>query len=245
MGQVKVEAFEQQPPVIQVSGAEPAVFFSLGQSSGVAEEYGADFFWESKLGKVGVQRKEFPGDFLSSMQDPSGRMNLELLKMQSLDVKVLMIEGEQRANWANSGELWDGRHPRRYTLTQHRNYLASIQLFRGLQVQRTKDKWDSMEFIKGFYHWTMADEHHALDYRPAAKTEGFWDTLSNEDYQKWFLQSLPLVGPKRAKAIIETLGFPFRMTLNSPNDLMEVPGIGGLLAQRIWDMFHKLEARNA
>ena len=225
-----------------VSRAEPSVFFTLGESSGLPEEYGADFYWESPLGKVGVQRKEFPGDFLSSMQDRSGRMNLELLKMQSLDVKVLMIEGEQRARWTNDGTLMAGHHPLRYTIDQHRNYLASIQLFRGLQVQRTHDKWDSMRFLESFKQWTLAKDHHALDYRPAAQTEGFWDTLSNEDYQKWFLQSLPLVGPVRAKNIIKTLGFPFRLTINGPNDLMEVPGIGGLLAQRIWDMFHKLEA---
>lgn len=228
-----------------ISGAEhDRAFYDMGVVSNLPEEYGADFFWESPMGKVGIQRKAFPADWRASMAD--GRLNRELLQMQALDVRVLVIEGEQRAKWSNTGHLMEQYTQQRYTIEQHRNLLASIGIHRGVVVQHTTGTQDTRRFIEDFKTWTMKEEHHALDMRPAAKPkestgEGFWDVVGNRDFQRYFLMSFYFIGPKRADAILDHFhGLPFRLTCTL-DELMEIPGFGAVLAKRFMDVFQTYE----
>jgi ERCC4-type nuclease len=228
-----------------VSGAEhDRTFHDMGVVSNLPEEYGADFFWESPMGKVGVQRKAFPGDWRASMAD--GRLNRELLQMQALDVRVLVIEGEQRAKWSLGGNLMEQFTAQRYTKEQHRNLQASIGIHRGVVIEHTNDTRDTRTFIEDFKAWTMKDEHHALDMRPAAKPKdstgaGFWDVVGNRDFQRYFLMSFYFIGPKRADAILDHFhGLPFQLTC-SFEELCEIPGFGPVLAKRFMDVFNHYE----
>jgi len=227
-----------------VSPAEPARFYNLGEVSSGPEECGVDFMWKSKMGLVGVQRKQFPGDFLASIHD--GRLNREFLQMSALDIKVLAIEG--RGNWTSDGELieqWGGKDKlrrRQWNRTTHRNYLASIQILKGIVVQQTENMQDTHSFLEDFQAWTNKEEHLALEVRPAAKPANYWDEISNRDFQRYLLQSLPIIGPKLAEAILDHLGQIFHLDV-TVEELLEVPGIGPERARRIYEVFHKMEAK--
>lgn len=227
--------------LILVSPAEPKTLWKLGDVDPLPEEFGVDFMWASPLGKVGVQRKQFPGDFLASVHD--GRLNTEYLQMQALDVRVLLIEGEGK--WSMDGELiesWgahDRQRQRRWNRTTHRNYLSSVQIFKGVTVQHSKGLQDTERFIKDFFIWSQKADHIGLDARPAAQAMGYWANISNEDYQRYLLQSLPIIGPKLAQAILDHLGQIFTINVTY-EQLLEVPGIGPSRATRIMDVFKKV-----
>lgn len=219
-----------------VSPTEPAVFVDTldWTVDNLPETYGVDFLWMSTLGLVGIQRKEFPSDFLASIHD--GRLGSEAFgKMAQLDLCVLLLEGQPR--WTSEGNvIHASRREVRWTRTQHRNYLTSVQL-RGVQVNWSEDKWDTVQFIMDLYRWTQKDHHNSLITRPTPESN--WGHISNRAFQRHFLMSLPRIGPVLADSIIDTLGFPFALTVTA-EDLLEVPGVGPTLAANIVKVFREV-----
>lgn len=215
-----------------VAPTEPAQFKPLGISSMIPEDYGVDFLWQSSLGLVGVQRKQFPSDFLASVHD--GRLNREYSMMKELDFAVLMLEGQAR--FTTEGLLIRDRSDKRnpWTRAQHRNYLHSVQL-RGVQIAYTDSIGDSCQYLLDLQVWTDKVDHHSLDTRPGPTGSG-WARVTNRDYQLHVIQGLPGIGPKQAKAIIDTIGFPFGLYVGV-EELMTVPGIGRKKAEQILRVF--------
>lgn len=217
-----------------VSPTEPEALRAIGAVSLLPEEYGADIMWNSKLGLVGVQRKEFPSDFLASVQD--GRLNMQLAQMKALDVAILMLEGRQ--NWTTEGQLIRSSYGRRdsWDRNQHRNYLMSVQL-RGVSIQTTDSLPDTIFCINALRRWSNKAKHGALDNRPAAPGPQ-WGTTSNEDFVKYLYKSLPGINAVLADALFEHLGMIFRLDV-SEDDLKSVPGIGKGRASKIIRVFER------
>ena len=217
-----------------ISPTEPKALHDLGVISNLPEDYGVDIMWSSKLGTVGVQRKVFPSDFLSSMKD--GRLTKEYLQMKGLDLAILLLEG--KPNWTTDGELYGsyGNTGRSYawSRTQHRNYLTSVQL-RGIQIQTSDSITDTIDYLNGLRLWTDKGDHSSLDRRPSGATSS--DTyyrISNPDYVRWWYQSLPRVGPRQASVIYDKLGVIFGLTVTEEDLIMAV---GPALAKRIVEVF--------
>lgn len=212
-----------------IAPTEPSKLRDIGVTSMLSEEYGADVFWESLLGKVGIQRKAFPSDFFSSATD--GRLMEQVSRMQDLDVAILLIEGRQF--WTADGYLTNS-YREGWRKSQFQNYLIGVQM-RGVMVAYTTDLDDTISFIHGFHEYSEKHSHTSLDYRPHTR-RGPWDRLSNREYRSYFLQSLPQTGPKRAEGVLDALGFPF--TVSVPwEEFLEVPGIGPAWVDRVRKVF--------
>lgn len=222
-----------------IAPTEPDALKALGLVKLLPEEYGVDVMWESELGKVGVQRKVFPGDFLASVHD--GRLNKEFAQMKALDVAYLLLEGRSETGaWTTEGELVRDRAGKRWpwNRTQHRNFLASVQL-RGIGVLHSDDLRDTCTLVQRLRLWTDKRDHHSLDSRPGARGD-LWGQVSNADYQDHILQGIPGIGPKQAAAIRQHLGFPLCLRDGIDRDrLMEVPGIGKGKADKIMRVFRR------
>lgn len=219
-----------------IAPTEPASLKSIGAVSLLPEEYGADILWQSKAGTVGVQRKEFPGDFLASVHD--GRLGQQILMMKSLDMGVLLLEGRQ--NWTMEGQLVRTQHGTGqrwgWDRTQHRNYLASVQA-QGIQVHYSDSLADTIDFTLSLQKWTDKGDHTSVSSRPAASGPQ-WAKLTNADYVQYLYQSFPGIGPKQAKALYDHLGMIFTLAIGE-EELTSVPGIGKGRAGKIIRMFGK------
>src|SRR3990167_6796497 len=93
---------------------------------------GADVLIATRLGLVGVQRKEVR-DLVASVKGE--RLAKELGQMQHLDLAVLVVEGEPR--WTADGQLLDDHV--RWTRRQHHGTLLSIQAA-GVWLATTRDQ---------------------------------------------------------------------------------------------------------
>lgn len=215
-----------------VSPQEPKEFYVMGAVSSLPEEYGCDFLWDSELGLVGVQRKKFPNDFLPSIHD--GRLQREYGMMQSLDVAVLLLEGQ--GNWTLDGELIAGRDEAgyRWTRQQHRNYLTSVMM-KGIQVHTTDSKSDTMVFLSDLKSWSNKKDHTGLDRRPKPKGDR-WGKLTNADYLSHLYQSFKGVGPKQAVALIQRWGVILKPTITE-EELTQTPGWGKVRARQFMEVF--------
>lgn len=222
------------PTPLFIAPTEPHDLKAIGISTLLPEQYGVDIYWESELGKCGIQRKRFPDDFLASVFD--GRLAREYAMMKELDLAVLLLEG--KGQWTTDGTLIRPINGKRWgwTLTQHRNYLASVQL-RGIQVHTSQSLRDTASFIHDMCVWSNKPGHQGLDNRPGPRgSGGYWGDITNEDYQLHMLQGLPGVSGILARAILDTIGFPFGLNVTM-EQLMSVPGIGKGKAAKIMKVF--------
>jgi ERCC4-type nuclease len=218
-----------------VSSTEPKAIRELGVSSKLPEEYGVDIMWQSKLGSIGIQRKQFPSDFLSSRSDR--RLYNEFQMMKQLDLPILLLEGKQ--DWTTDGELYgshgNAKRTWAWSREQHRHYLASVQM-RGIQVHTSDSIADTIRFVNGMRVWSDKGDHLSLDRKPNRTGSGLYFTTENADYVRSLYQEFPGVGPKQAGMIYKYLGVILRLTVTE-DELMSVPGIGKGIATKIMGVF--------
>src|SRR5215467_6397845 len=205
-----------------VSPTEPAPFRVLGQTSSVPEMYGVDFLlFAPGVGKVGVQRKEV-ADLVASLLDD--RLSKEVLQSRSLDLKMLIVEGN--IAWTNDGFLLGTRSP--LTRAQFLGILWSLQS-EGFWITCSDSTTDSIELLSLYARWIAKPEHKSLLSRKKSP-KNLYGTRGSEDWQIHFLQGLPGLGYERAKAVVEYYGgLPLAWT----GTLSAVPGIGVQLSTRL------------
>lgn len=221
--------------VLYCAPTEPPELKAKGISTLLPEEFGVDYMWECTMGRVGVQRKRFPDDFLASVHD--GRLNREYAMMKELDLAVLLLEG--KGMWTTDGQLIRPQNGKRWSwnLAQHRAYCASVQLH-GVQVHTSSDIGDTGTFIDTLRMWSDKADHNSLFVRPGPRgSGGYWGDITNEDYQLHMHQGLPGVGPKLAKALLDELGFIFTLGVTR-EQLMSVKGMGKGKADKIMKVFN-------
>lgn len=201
-----------------ISPTEPKTLRDIGVVDMMPEEYGSDIFWESERGSVGVQRKVIPDDFFASVQD--GRLAKQITQMQRLDFRILILEGQ--CYWSSEGNLMDQFY-NHWTKDNYSLHLLNIQM-KGILVAFTESLTETIRFVRRLPGWLEKASGYSLEYRPHAE-KSQWGTREAEDYQSYFLQGIPRTGPKTARAIIETVGFPFSLNVTE-EELLSVPGVG-------------------
>lgn len=208
-----------------IAPTEPAALKALGRSSTIPEIHGVDILWaERGRGLIGVQRKEFPGDFLASVND--GRLAKELAQMQSLDTSVLILEG--RGTWTTDGTLV---HPwgQPWTRSAHRRYLCTVRSM-GVWVEWSDSLDDTALVLEDLRAWHAKPKHHSAQQRPGPKRNG-WGQVDERAYAIHLIQGVDGVGPELAERIYDTVGMPFGLRVTE-DDLRGVHGMGKVKARK-------------
>ena len=212
-----------------ISGTEPPQIKALGKVSAVPERYGCDILIVQGLARTGVQRKQFPADLLSSLAD--GRLYTQLPKMAELDRSLLILEGY--GSWTLDGELVDYA---RFTKSQLYGLIYSLAFEFGVQILTVRDIKDTCAAVKSLEAWAMKPKHTSLRTRPGPQRDS-WGGLGDREYASHFLQGLPGVGVELAGRIFDHFGkVPIKWDLEGVKDLLAVPGIGKVKAQKIWEV---------
>ena len=202
-----------------ISPTEPQRLRELGTTSSIPEKHGADFLILGKQYRIGVQRKQFPGDLLASLAD--GRLYGQLPLISELEQAIVLIEGYGK--WTEDGELIsDDFH--RFTITQMYGLFNTIMFEFGIPVYQVKDIAATEDYLTILEGWAGKDKHQSLKSRPGPEGDS-WGT-SEKHHAQHILQGFPGVGPELAARIIERFdGVPLAWTATIM-ELMEVPGIG-------------------
>lgn len=204
-----------------ISSTEPKTLRELGTSSTLPEKYGVDFMFVSRIGRVGIQRKEI-NDLIGSLRD--GRFSKELGQMRSLDLGIVMIEGTPQ--WSRDGFLLSVRS---FTQAQWDGVLFSIQA-EGLWLVRTSGISETARSLLNLEKW-LSKERHGIRTRP--KVQGEWGTASNREWGVHILQGFPGIGVDTAGNIYDHFGgVPLRWDCGR-DDLQEVKGVGKGRAEKM------------
>lgn len=218
---------------ILCSPTEPEFFRNQlsAKISSQVEEHGVDFLWWVQGGKrLGVQRKQFPSDFINSLHD--GRLVKEVQQMNKLDIKVLVVEGY--GVWSTEGELIDEHHERRFQQSALYSILATFQILHQINVWQVRDQHETVRVIRSLQRWGEKENHSSLQRRPGPRTD-HWGNRNSEAWALHMLQSIDGVGPGLAANIYAKWGLPLRWTLEGAEMLEKVPGIGKAKAKKIWE----------
>lgn len=204
-----------------VSPTEPKVLRDLGRVDLLPENYGCDFLYATKIGFVGVQRKEI-SDLVASVQ--TGRLQNQLAKMKQLERGVVLIEGEVR--WTNEDILVGNSY---WTLSQHLGVLWSIQLD-NFWIASTSSLQHTTKWLALFGRWLALNKTEGLVNRQKVKSS--WGTKDSRDWVIGVLSQFDGINHVLAGRIYDTLGVPFKWTVTA-DELTAVDGIGKKKAERM------------
>lgn len=204
-----------------VSPAEPPILRRLGETSFVVEEYGADFLIVGEAGIVGLQRKQFPGDFLSSVTD--GRLHTVVMRLTATTLPLILLEGQPQ--WTQDGSLLNTHGPdlNRATLRAMEWSLATA----GIGVQWSDGLADTAEYINTLMKWWAKDTHNGFATRPGPPRKNeFGKPLPAREWAMHVLQGFDGVGPSLAGRIYDEFKrLPLRWDVTK-DELSSVHGLG-------------------
>lgn len=216
-----------------ISPSEPPRLKELGKVSSIPEQHGSDFIILSERGRLGVQRKKFPEDLLSSLSD--GRLYEQLPQMKTLERGLVIIEGYGK--WTAEGELFGMR---RFTYAQLIGLFATIMFEFGFPVIWLRDIKHTIKALVALEAWCGKKKHTSLLRRAGPKSDA-WGRISSEAWAAHLVQSFPGMGPVMATTFNEYFdGPPLQWTVTK-EQMMEVPGIGKGRAEALIEALQREE----
>lgn len=213
-----------------ISPSEPKQLRDIGTTSSKPEKFGADILIPARDTLTGIQRKQFPDDFLSSLDD--GRLYDQLPKMQALGRRLLLFEGSGR--WTQDGELISNNW-HKFNNDQLLSISFTIQFEFNVAIAWVKSLDETINLLTKLDSWCNKARHDSLRRRPGPGKSS-WGTVDSDAWQSHLLQSFQGIGPGVADKIIEYFGrVPLGWELSGYEELMEVPGVGKKTAIKLWE----------
>jgi len=125
---------------------------------------------------------------------------------------------------------------------------VTFEMKGGVMFRRTSNKPETCRFIQALYTWWTEkewDQHKShLRFRTVQADAAILTPLDPSNPQhlvRLMAKELKLVGWEKAREISNRFGSMAALLEAGPKELMEVPGIGSLLAHRIWRVLHGLK----
>ena len=194
-----------------------------GQSHISPEIWGVDVLGDGCC-YWGVQRKQFPEDFMASTRD--GRLAREVALMQKLGAAFLVLEG-------------DITDTRGWTEVGLRTYLRTISLM-GIVVEVTPDLQRTADLCNEIADYFKADKKHgSVKERPKQIPKDSWGNHSRRAEQEYLLQGFGGIGMETAKKILDHFG---RLPLTwdcTKKDMEAIPGLGPKTIEKLWSVLQK------
>jgi Fanconi anemia group M protein len=170
--------------------------------------------------RVAVERKT-SSDFLSSMID--GRLFRQIEELKSnFRSPLLIIEG--------NGLFNDERkiHPNAI-----RGALASISIDYGVPILVTENNMETAEML-----FAIA-KREQLERNKSVAVRGRKAKRSANEMQEYLVSGLPKINRAKARALLKHFGTPERVFTATQEELVQVGGIGPLLAKKIRRLVQK------
>ncbi len=221
-----------------MSPTEPKRLKGLGKVSSIPENHGADFLILGRTYRIGVQRKQFPSDFVASIGD--GRLYGQLPLLSELDKAVLVIEGHGK--WTEDGELITDSKYDYITIQQFHGLLFSIMFEFGIPSIWVGSMKDTEDILLNLEAWAAKTKHTSLRSR-AGPNKSSWGTTSEQHMARHLMQGFPGVGQELAGRIVTKFeGVPLTWTVGM-DEMQEVEGLGPKKAKAMYDALGSVSSK--
>lgn len=263
VGKSSVSKPVPKPPLILCSGQERLPYREAcnGEISGICEPNGLDYLWTGSIsGKTwGVQRKQFPEDFLDSLWGEGQRLGKEMLQIRDawsnigLDEAFLVLEG--RARWSGDGD--DARliHKASQFTQQQMSKKGLERLLWRIQTRNQVNvEWiDNGAAEFGRWIRNMAEfsnqidkvgdgvdgtrGRHGFDERPRPN-ESAGERVRR--WRSWILQGIDGIGPGLAEKLLRYCPNPLVWRGDVSQDLERIAG--PMTGKKLRELLEKIHA---
>lgn len=191
---------------------------------------GFDMMLFTNAGTLGIERKKVPMDLLNSVTD--GRLNREILAMrEETQIQILLLHG--RMNFYSNGmlKLWGRRPNRNWTKRGVANLLRTVQYIEGIYVEWADTNRELVQTVHDLQTYFDKKDHLSLKSRPRVETN--WIVPTRGERVIHFYDGLPGVAAIGAKKLYDKYPSPIQLYEATVEDLMQVSGIGKVMANSI------------
>lgn len=195
------------------------------------DPFGADIMAYFQWGRLGIQIKRVPEDFIASLED--GRLQREIEALKKLEVGIILGEGS--FTWGPNNRLRIGSVERRYTKLEIENLLRSLSYIHGLKVEQSRNLQDTRRVVMELFDFLGKRDHLSLHRRPSPVWD--WGVPTPQEQVVWFYQGIPDIGPVRAKALAQAFPNPAALCDASPRDVKKLKGFSST-AEKVWQFLH-------
>lgn len=204
---------------------------------------------------IGVEVKTVR-DVISCMTD--GRFSGHQLPgmIQSYDQSWLVIQGRWRPS-PKSGILEYQRHQgqwceatvgqRRFMWKDLETWLLTVQIKTGLGLYRCSDWSEGIQWISTLYHWwtQKSYEEHRGHLSVHSANSPLFDRalLVRPTLCRMVAMQLPGIGAEKSLLVADHFGSVDNMVCADISDWMGIPGVGRVMAERIYNQLRSANAR--
>ena len=220
-------------------------FGDLGVSVAIRPDFLFTGKWvDGRLITICGERKK-PADMCGSMADGSMANKIRLGVEEGNRFQFLVVEGLVRRGRDNG--LLEVRRGRDWTplipnidYYRFQSFLLQLHYYMGIHVIQTNGPKSTAEQVIAMYHMfqKQPEDHGSLQifYKDPLPDLGLFDAPSLT--RRW-AKELTGIGWNRSKAVEEYVFSPTRIVEMTEKEWQEVPGIGKILAKRIWTEIHE------
>jgi ERCC4-type nuclease len=195
---------------------------------------------------IGIERKSI-GDMMQCIRD--GRLTGEQLPKltQTYDWVHLIVEGICRSNRDGILEVWKGRKQgwgplyvakKPFVYSELSMFLMTMCYRAGVIVCRTVNMLETAKLVVDMHNWWTLkpwEEHkaHLVLHKPNRMV------FHKPSLRRRIAEELPGVGHLRARAAEKAFPTTLEMVIASPDDWLNVEGVGQKTAQKVWAEIRK------
>jgi len=196
-----------------------------------------DMVLYTEAGKIGIERKQCPGDLLSSVSD--GRLNREILAMrEECDISVILLQGNIRYNKNGTVRLGK-RTSYHWTDKGIKNLFRTIQYVEGCYLESARNSAELVQVVNDLQEYFDKPTHNSLHIRRGIRSD--WIKSTQQEKIIYWIQGLPGVGIFTAKKIYEKFPAPLLLFQATPDDIDDIPRVGRAMATSIYEFLHGVD----
>jgi len=190
-----------------------------------------DFLLLTARGSVAVERKQFPDDFIASVKD--GRFSRECAAMrEETEYRIIISEGH--GSYTVNEKLRIGGRESEWTRQGVRNVRRSLRYVEGCDIEDTESIKDTARCLIELQNYFDTISHISMRSRPGFETA--WAVPTYEERYIYWLQGCgPGIKARRARMIAKVYKTPFELMNATPQDLLQIDGIGKNMANSIYN----------
>lgn len=204
-----------------------------------------DMMLYTNRGRIPIERKENPGDFLASVND--GRLKRELAGMGEVStIRIVLLHG--KVQYDSEGRLIVGwKHISRgrkiprvlngWNKTGMRNLRRTLQYVEGIFIEEADNDEELVQVVSELQVYFDKDRHLSLKTR--TKLHHAWPITARPEMVMEFYQGIPGISAVRAMTLYEACPNPLDLYQYTVEELVKLHGIGYVIANHTYNFLRQ------